>query len=109
MLTIISGTLLGMLGGFILGKMNLERYLSDWVKAAQQQSDIHSENWEMEKIPFFKEYSSTRRTNGGVFRQQLREPDGPRNPPGLTSRMGSLFCRDKTCPTGQSKSHTSHS
>lgn len=51
---IISGTLLGMLGGFILGKMNLERYLSDWVKAAQQQSDIQSKNWEMEKTPFFK-------------------------------------------------------
>ena len=51
---IISGTLLGMLGGFILGKMNLERYLSNWVKAAQQQSDIQSENWEMEKTPFFK-------------------------------------------------------
>lgn len=51
---IISGTLLGMLGGFILGKMNLERYLSDWVKAAQQQSDIQSENWEMEKTPFLK-------------------------------------------------------
>ena len=51
---IISGTRLGMLGGFILGKMNLERYLSNWVKAAQQQSDIQSENWEMEKTPFFK-------------------------------------------------------
>lgn len=54
MIYIISGTLLGMLGGFILGKMNLERYLSDWVKAAQQQSDIQSENWEMEKTPFLK-------------------------------------------------------
>lgn len=65
---IISGTLLGMLGGFILGKMNLERYLSDWVKAAQQQSDIQSENWEMEKTPFFKRLPAIAKDSFGIVK-----------------------------------------
>ncbi|MBO5941921.1 MAG: permease [Bacteroidales bacterium] len=65
---IISGTLLGMLGGFILGKMNLERYLSDWVKAAQQQSDIQSANWEMEKTPFFKRLPAIAKDSFGIVK-----------------------------------------
>ena len=65
---IISGTMLGMLGGFILGKMNLERYLSDWVKAAQQQSDIQSENWEMEKTPFFKRLPAIAKDSFGIVK-----------------------------------------
>lgn len=65
---IISGTLLGMLGGFILGKMNLERYLSDWVKAAQQQSDIQSENWEMEKTPFLKRLPAIAKDSFGIVK-----------------------------------------
>ena len=65
---IISGILLGMLGGFILGKMNLERYLSDWVKVAQQQSDIQSENWEMEKTPFFKRLPAIAKDSFGIVK-----------------------------------------
>lgn len=65
---IISGTLLGMLGGFILGKMNLERYLSGWVKTAQQQSDIQSENWEMEKTPFFKRLPAIAKDSFGIVK-----------------------------------------
>ena len=65
---IISGTLLGMLGGLILGKMNLERYLSDWVKVAQQQSDIQSENWEMEKTPFFKRLPAIAKDSFGIVK-----------------------------------------
>ncbi len=68
MIYIISGTLLGMLGGFILGKMNLERYLSDWVKAAQQQSDIQSENREMEKTPFFKRLPAIAKDSFGIVK-----------------------------------------
>lgn len=51
---IISGTLLSMIAGWILSKMHLERYLSDWVKAAQQQSNTQSQQWEAEHTPFFK-------------------------------------------------------
>ena len=51
---IISGTLLSMIAGWLLSKMHLERYLSDWVKAAQQQSNTQSQQWEAEHTPFFK-------------------------------------------------------
>lgn len=35
---VLSGILLGMLGGFLLGRMHLDPYLSDWVRAIQQNS-----------------------------------------------------------------------
>lgn len=50
---VISGVLLGMVGGFILGKMKLEAYLSDWVKQIQQNSTSDSGIWEKEHTPFF--------------------------------------------------------
>lgn len=50
----VSGILLGIVGGFILGKFRLERYLSDWVKQIQIQSDIETAEWEAEHIPFVK-------------------------------------------------------
>lgn len=49
-----SGILLGMVGGFILGKFNLEKHLSDWVKQIQANSEKESEEWESEHTPFIK-------------------------------------------------------
>ena len=40
---VISGILLGMIGGFVLGKMNLDNYLSEWVKNIQKASNAESE------------------------------------------------------------------
>ena len=47
-----SGIIMGTVGGFVLGKMKLERYLSDWVKQIQTLSEIEAETWENEKTPF---------------------------------------------------------
>ncbi len=47
-----SGILLGMVGGLILGKLNLDRHLSDWVKEIQTNSVEVSEQWEIDKTPF---------------------------------------------------------
>ena len=49
---VFSGILLGIIGGYLLGKMKLEPLLSDWVKKLQEKSIIESEEWEEEKIPF---------------------------------------------------------
>lgn len=49
---VISGVLLGMVGGFILGKMKLEAYLSDWVKQIQQNSTSDSGIWEKSILRF---------------------------------------------------------
>jgi len=48
----ISGILMGVFGGFILGKLKLDRYLTDWVKQLQQNSEQEAEKWEAEKTPF---------------------------------------------------------
>ena len=47
-----SGIVMGIVGGFILGKFNLDRYLSPWLKELQAISEKEAENWEKEKTPF---------------------------------------------------------
>ncbi|MGL4331455.1 MAG: permease, partial [Bacteroidales bacterium] len=50
----LSGILLGTVGGFILEKFKLEKYLSPWVRQIQEQSEIETAEWEAEHIPFIK-------------------------------------------------------
>lgn len=47
-----SGIFLGMVGGYVLGKMKLDKYLSDWVRQVQENSIKENEEWEGEKTPF---------------------------------------------------------
>lgn len=47
-----TGILMGMLGGFLLGKLKLDKYLSDWVKQIQKDSIQENEEWKGEKTPF---------------------------------------------------------
>lgn len=47
-----SGILLGMVGGFILGKLNLENHLTDWVKQIQANSEQEWEEWEANNTSF---------------------------------------------------------
>ena len=42
---VISGVLLGCIGGIVLGRLHLERYLSEWVKQIQQQAESQSTQW----------------------------------------------------------------
>ena len=54
MIYVISGILLGCIGGIILGRMHLEPYLSDWVKKVQAQSEQQTEPWEKDNTTFFQ-------------------------------------------------------
>ena len=54
MIYVISGILLGCIGGIILGRMHLEHYLSDWVKKVQAQSEQQTEQWEKDNTTFFQ-------------------------------------------------------
>ena len=54
MIYVISGILLGCIGGIILGRMHLEPYLSDWVKKVQSQSEQQTEQWEKDNTTFFQ-------------------------------------------------------
>ena len=51
---VVSGILLGCIGGFVLGHMHLEPYLSDWVKKVQAQSEQQTEQWEKDNTTFFQ-------------------------------------------------------
>lgn len=48
------GILMGALGGFVLGKMKLDRYLSPWIIQMQQMQMQADEEFETEHVPFMK-------------------------------------------------------
>ena len=54
MIYVGSGILLGCLGGMVLERMHLERYLSDWVKQVQAQSERQTAGWEKDHTPFVR-------------------------------------------------------
>lgn len=68
---IVSGMILGMIGGFVLGKMHLDRYLSDWVKNIQRSSDAETAVWEKEKISFKDRLPSILRDSWGIVKGVL--------------------------------------
>lgn len=51
---VLSGILLGVIGGFVLGRMKLHPYLSDWVKQIQANSSAQADDWEKEHTTFLK-------------------------------------------------------
>ena len=55
---VVSGILLGVIGGFVLGRMKLHPYLSDWVKQIQANSSAQTETWEKDHTPFIKRLPS---------------------------------------------------
>lgn len=68
---VISGMLLGMVGGFVLGKMKLDNYLSDWVKKVQQQSRVESEEWEQHHVSFVERVPVILKDAWGIVRGVL--------------------------------------
>ncbi len=66
-----SGILLGTIGGFLLGKFKLERYLSDWVKQIQVSSQKTVQKWESEKTPFLDRLPGIIREGWGIVRKVL--------------------------------------
>ncbi len=67
----LSGILLGTIGGFILGQFKLERYLSDWVKQIQIQSEQETEEWEAEHTPFIDRLPGIVREGWDIVRKVL--------------------------------------
>lgn len=49
---VLSGILLGVVGGIVLGRMRLERYLSDWVRQLQCDASAQSEEWQRDHTTF---------------------------------------------------------
>lgn len=67
----ISGILLGTIGGFVLEKLKLEKYLSPWVKQIQAQSEIETAEWEAEHISFAKRLPTIIKDAWGIVRGVL--------------------------------------
>lgn len=51
---VVSGIILSMIAGYILGKLNLEHLLTDWVKKILENKQIADEEFETEKKTFFQ-------------------------------------------------------
>lgn len=51
---VISGILLGVTSGIILGKLKLEYLLTDWVKKVWQDAEKENEKFRTEKLPFIE-------------------------------------------------------
>lgn len=51
---VLSGILLGMIGGMLLERFNLERWLSPWILELQQHSNQATEQWEEDKVSFWR-------------------------------------------------------
>lgn len=62
------GILLGMVGGILLGKMNLERHLSPWIVQMQKQAD---EGYESEDMPFMQRLPGIIRSAWGIVKGVL--------------------------------------
>lgn len=68
---VVSGILLGMIGGFILGRMNLDAYLSDWVRKIQQTSDAESVEWEKNQSSFAERLPSILKDSWNIVKGVL--------------------------------------
>lgn len=67
----VSGILLGSIGGYILGKFKLDKYLSEWVKEIQANSEKETEVWETEKTPFIDRLPSIIQEGWDIVRKVL--------------------------------------
>jgi len=66
-----AGIFMGMLGGFILGKLKLDKYLSDWVREIQANAIEESEKWESEKRSFLDRLPAIIKDGWDIVRKVL--------------------------------------
>ena len=68
---VVSGVLLGMIGGVLLGRMRLEPLLSEWVKQTQKRSTQQTEAWETDHVSFIHRLPAIIREAWGIVRSVL--------------------------------------
>ena len=68
---VVSGILLGMIGGVVLGRMRLEPLLSDWVRQNQAQSSAQAATWEEERVSFLDRLPQILRDSWGIVKGVL--------------------------------------
>lgn len=68
---VVSGIVLGTIGGIVLGQFKLERHLSQWVLQIQRDSIEQTEKWESERISFFGRLPKIVSESWGIVRGVL--------------------------------------
>lgn len=68
---VVSGIVLGTIGGIVLGRFKLERHLSPWVLQIQRDSIEQTEKWESERISFFGRLPKIVSESWGIVRGVL--------------------------------------
>lgn len=68
---VVSGILLGMIGGVVLGRLRLEPLLSDWVRQIQAQSTVQAVAWEKENVRFIDRLPQILKDSWGIVRGVL--------------------------------------
>lgn len=65
---VLSGILLGAIGGIILGRFRLERFLSPWVIHIQQQSMAETQAWIADNTSFWKRLPDILKDSWGIVK-----------------------------------------
>lgn len=68
---VASGIALGVIGGIVLGRFRLERWLSPWVLDLQRQSVAETEQWKNEKVSFWKRLPGIIKDSWGIVKGVL--------------------------------------
>lgn len=66
-----TGVLMGMIGGFFLGKLKLDKYLSDWVRQIQDNAIQENEEWDGEKTSFIDRLPTIIKDGWDIVRKVL--------------------------------------
>ena len=68
---VLTGIVLGSIGGIVLGRMKLERWLSPWVIQIQQTAVRNNDEWDAQHLSFLKRLPSIVREAWGIVRGVL--------------------------------------
>ena len=68
---VLSGIVLGSIGGIVLGRMKLERWLSPWVIQIQQIAVRNNDEWDAQHLSFLERLPSIVREAWGIVRGVL--------------------------------------
>lgn len=66
-----TGVLMGMIGGFFLGKLKLDKYLSDWVREIQDNAIQENEEWDGENLSFLERLPTIIKDGWDIVRKVL--------------------------------------
>lgn len=65
---VLSGIFLGVVGGAVLGRLRLEKWLSPWVLELQQKSITETEKWDAEKVSFLNRLPNILKDSWGIVK-----------------------------------------